>query len=128
MRVKSIISALFFLLITLTGCGGTESSINSRIEKGEKLSAADYEYMVDYMYDAMSELENINRTYDPSDTEGVMEAGREVAKEYPYFDEYLAACMSALNNNNEEFNNSKADADKMARVVDCVARGWAMFW
>lgn len=85
-------------------------------------------HMTDYMYDAMSEIETINRTYDPSDFDGVMEAGREVAKEYPNFKIYFSTCMDAMDKNDPAIENSKLDRDKLARVIHCVARGWDMFW
>ena len=128
MKKKTSIVSLFFflLLILLGGCGG--NSLDSKIEKGESLSEEDYVYMTDYMYDAMSEIETINRTYDSYDVEGVMEAGHEVAKEYPNFKIYFSTCMEAMDKNDPALENSKLDRDKLARVIHCVARGWDMFW
>ncbi|MBD5183475.1 MAG: hypothetical protein HDS97_01070 [Bacteroidales bacterium] len=128
MRKKTVFfTLLLFLNLLVQGCGGSES-LNSKIEKNEKLSESDYEYMVDYMYDAMSEIEVINQTYDPSDAQGVMEAGREVASEYPEFPKYFVVCTNAMEEKDPAIENSALDRDKFSRVIHCVARGWDMFW
>lgn len=127
MSKKLFLTTLSLLLLFIAeGCSG--GSLKSKIEKGEPLSGEDYAYMVDYMYDAMSEIEMINRSYEASDTEGVMEAGREVAKKYPDFKIYFITCWDAISEQDPEIEKSDLNQDKLARVIDCKFRGWDMFW
>ena len=105
-------------------CG---SSTESKSKSGE-LTGDDYAGMVDYMYEAMEEIEVINRTADPSDTDGVFEMIKEVVAEYPMVPDYYEATVKALRDNSQELENSGVDEQKLGRVLDCQARGWLRFW
>lgn len=117
-----LISLIFFM-----GIIGCSSSIESKIESGE-LTGDDYVEMVDYIYEAMEQLEVINSTEDPSDIEGVTEMIKEVAAEYPMVPEYYGAIVKALRDKSPELENSGVDEQKLGRIIDYQGRGWLRFW
>lgn len=121
--ISFFICAIMFIMVS---CG--HSSIVDKIHEGKELSADDYNEMVNYMYEAMSEMEVINRTADPSDYDYLMSEINEIAEDYPYVPEFYSACMKAMNNGSPNFNQNTVDMQKFGRVVDCMARGWGRFW
>ncbi|MCH5230986.1 MAG: hypothetical protein J1F43_04240 [Muribaculaceae bacterium] len=122
---KTISVFICAMLIALASCG---SSISDKIKDSKALSAADYSEMVDYMYEAMCDMEQINRTADPYDQESLMASIHEVTQEYPLVPLYYTACMKAVNSDSENFNKNTVNMQKFGRVVDCMARGWGKFW
>lgn len=117
--MKHFFSTLCLAAMLLLGsCGGGS----------DKLTGEDYEDMVDYMYEAMCEINEINQTTDPSDVEYAASAGQEVAREYPDVPEYFEIVMTAVRDKDPEIENSNVDTTKLARVIDCMGRGWGVFW
>lgn len=126
------IMALAILAIAMTACsqskGEKQGNDGAATEQAaDEYSADDYKEMVDYMYEAMETINEINQTLDPSDVQGAQELASEVASDYPDVKEYYEICFEAARNGNSEFEKG-ADLDKMARIIDCQARGWLRFW
>lgn len=122
---KTISVFICAILIALAGCG---SSLSDKIKENKALSAEDYSEMVDYMYEAMCDLEEINRTAYPYDQESLRASIHEVTQEYPLVPVYYTACMNAVNSDAENFNPNTVDIQKFGRAMDCMGRGWGKFW
>ena len=124
MRKIKLCFMISILLTLLVSCGSS-----SKVESNGNgdYSASDYAEMVDYMYDAMMEMGEINRTADPSDLEEVKSLCKQVVHEYPYAKEYLNACTQAIADENEKLIE-KANEEKLNIVIDCAARGWFNQW
>ena len=122
---KTISVFICAMLIALASCG---SSISDKIKDNKALSAEDYSEMVDYMYEAMCDMEVINRTADPYDQESLMANIHEVTQDYPLVPLYYITCMNAVNSDSENFNPNTVDIQKFGRVMDYMSRGWGKFW
>lgn len=124
MRKIKLCFMISILLTLLVSCGSS-----SKIESNGNgdYSASDYAVMVDYMYDAMVEMDEINQTADPSDLEGVKSLCKQVVHEYPNAKEYLNACTQAIADENEKLLE-KASEEKLSIIMDCAARGWLNQW
>lgn len=125
MRKTLFFSFVCLICTLLTNCGG---SLTDKLREGKELSTNDYTEMINYLYDAMSDMENVNRTANPYDTEELMEQIHEITEEYPAVPLYYEACVKAFREGNKNFNEVKEDPSKFARVMDCMARGWGKFW
>lgn len=122
-KLLTIIAGAILAAVAISGCS---KNLKEKQQDGE-LSAADYGEMVDYMYDAMVTLNDINQTADPSDMEGTQELIKEVVAEYPEVRNYYEICIAGFKNGDSEFEKG-IDESKMARIIDCDARGWINFW
>lgn len=121
MRKLKFCFILSLVMGIMIGCS------SSKVKDSDDYSASDYAEMVDYMYDAISEMEVINRTADPSDLDHVKYLCQQVVSEYPYAKEYLIVCQQAIADDNEKLIE-KADEEKLDRILDCAARGWFNQW
>lgn len=122
---KTISVFICAMLMALASCG---SSISDKIKEGKALTGEEYNEMVEYMYDAMSEMEVINRTADPSDYESLMSDIHEVVEAYPLVPVYYRVCLNAVTSDSENFNKNTVNLVKFGRVTDCMGRGWGKFW
>ena len=124
MRTLKHFFTISVLLMMLTGCS---SSPKVEANSDGEYSSSDYAEMVDYMYAAMSEMEVINRTADPSDLEEVRSLCQQVVREYPYAKQYLNAYIQAIADENEKLLE-EADKEKLSIVIDYSERGWFNQW
>lgn len=125
--MKKLFKIMVLVLLATAMGACSQGKGENASEQTDEYSSGDYKEMVDYMYEAMEAMNEINHTLDPSDIQGAQELASEVASEYPDAKEYFEICSEAARNGNSEFEKG-ADSEKMARIMDCYARGWFKFW
>ena len=125
--MKRSVSLLFCAILFFLGsCGG--GSLSEKIQEGKDLLGEDYSEMVGYMYEAMSEMEEINRTAGPSDYKSLMADIREITQDYPMVPVFYDVCLKAMNSDSKNFNKKTVNLQKFGRVMDFMCRCWGKFW